>query len=101
MTDLGRGFDTDSVLPEKTGHNGEPDRLPDETQNERACSSPTCLAVAIATRNSAFLVLFRKEASAKAQKGGLTSTPEPCPNPMEANDVMGEELRSQRSAPGP
>ena len=59
------------------------------------------MAVAIATRNSAFLVLFRKEASAKAQKGGLTSTPEPCLNPMEANDVMGEELRSQRSAPGP
>ena len=37
----------------------------------------------------------------KAQKEGLTSTPEPCRNPMEANDVMGEELRSQRSAPGP
>ena len=37
----------------------------------------------------------------KAQKEGLTSTPKPCPNPMEANDVLGEELRSQRSAPGP
>ena len=102
MTDLGRGFDTDSVLPEKTGHNGEPDRLPYETQNERACSSPIRLAVAIAKRNSAFLVLFQKEASAKgSKKGGLTSTPKTCPNPMEANDVMGEELRSQRSAPGP
>ena len=88
-------------MPEKTGHNGEPDRLPYETQSERACSSPTHVAVAIATRNSAFLVLFRKEASAKAQKGGLISTPEPCPNPMKANDVMGEELRSQRNAPGP
>ena len=32
----------------------------------------------------------------KAQKGGLTSTPEPCPNPMEENDAMDEELRSQR-----
>ena len=59
------------------------------------------MAVAIATRNSAFLDSFREEASAKAQKGGLTSTPEPCPNPMEANDVMGEYLRSQKSAPGP
>ena len=59
------------------------------------------MAVAIATRNITFLVSFREEASAKAQKGGLPSTPEPCPNPMEANDVMGEELRSQRSAPGP
>ena len=37
----------------------------------------------------------------KAQKEGLTSTPKPCPNPMEAYDVMGEEPRSQRSAPGP
>ena len=37
----------------------------------------------------------------KAQKEGLTSTPKPCPNPTEAYDVMGEELRSQRSAPGP
>ena len=44
---------------------------------------------------------IREEASARAQKGGLTSTPEPCPNPMEANDVMGEELRSQRRAPSP
>ena len=27
--------------------------------------------------------------------------PVPCPNPMEANDVMSEELRLQRNAPGP
>ena len=31
----------------------------------------------------------------KAQKEGLTSTPKRCPNPMEAYDVMGEELRTQ------
>ena len=37
----------------------------------------------------------------KAQKEGLKSTPKPCPNSMEAYDEMGEELRSQRSAPGP
>ena len=37
----------------------------------------------------------------RLKKGGLTSTSETCPNPMEANDVMGDELRSQRSAPGP
>ena len=37
----------------------------------------------------------------KAQKEGLTSTPKHCPNPMEAYDVMGEEQRSRRSAPGP
>ena len=89
-------------MPEKTGHNGEPDRLPDETLRVREPAvPPTRVAVAIATRNSAFLVLFRKEEPAKAQKGGLTSIPEPCPNRMKANDVMGEELRSQRSAPGP
>ena len=88
-------------MPEITGHKGEPDHFPDETQSERACSSPPRVAVAKATRNIAFLVLFREEVSAKAQKGGLTSTSEPCPNPMEANDVMGDELRSQRSAPGP
>ena len=57
--------------PEKTGHNGEPDRLPYETlENDRACSSPIRLAEAIAKRNSAFLVLLRKEASAKGSKGG-------------------------------
>ena len=89
-------------MPEITGHNGEPDHLPYETlESERACSSPPRVAVAKATRNIAFLVSFREETSAKAQKGGLTSTSEPCPNPMEANDVMGEEPRSQRSAPGP
>ena len=37
----------------------------------------------------------------KAQKEGLTSTSKTCPNPMEVHDVMGEELRSQKSAPGP
>ena len=58
-------------LPEKTRQNGEPDRLPYETLRMREPAvSPTRLAVAIATRNSAFLVLFRKEASAKGSKGG-------------------------------
>ena len=89
------------AMPEITGHKGEPDHFPDETQRERTCSFLPRVAVARATRNIAFLVSFREEASAKAQKGGLTSTSEPCPNPMEANDVMGEQLRSQRSAPGP
>ena len=70
MTDLGRVSTPILLLPEKMGHNGEPDRLPDETQSERACSSPTHVLVAIATRNNAFLVLLREEASAKAQKGG-------------------------------
>ena len=70
MIDLGRVSTPILFLPEKMGHNGEPDRLPDETQSERACSSPTRVAVAIATRNSTFLVVFREEASAKAQKGG-------------------------------
>ena len=40
MTDLGRGFDTDSVLPEKAGHNREPDRLPDETLRMREPAVP-------------------------------------------------------------
>ena len=40
MTDLGRGFDTDSVLPEKTGHNGEPDRLPYKTLTMREPAVP-------------------------------------------------------------
>ena len=40
------------------------------TENERACSSPTRLAVAIASRNNAFLVLLRKEAFVKGSNGG-------------------------------
>ena len=40
MTDLGRGFDTDSVFARKTGHNGEPDRLPDETLRMREPAVP-------------------------------------------------------------
>ena len=40
MTDLGRGFDTDSVLPEKTGHNGEPDSLPYDTLRMREPAVP-------------------------------------------------------------
>ena len=40
MTDLGRGFYTDSVLSEKPGHNGEPDRLPYETLRMREPAVP-------------------------------------------------------------
>ena len=40
MTDLGSGFDTDSVLVRRTGHNGEPDRLPDETLRMREPAVP-------------------------------------------------------------
>ena len=35
MTDLGRGFETDSVFARKMGHSGEPDHPPDETLRKR------------------------------------------------------------------
>ena len=41
MTDLGRGLDTDPVFArKKTGHNGEPDRLPYETLRMREPAVP-------------------------------------------------------------
>ena len=41
-----------------------------ETENDSAWSSDTHFAVAIATRNRAFFVMLRKEASAKGSNGG-------------------------------
>ena len=40
MTDLGRGLTLIPFLPEKTGHNGEPDRLPYETLRMREPAVP-------------------------------------------------------------
>ena len=40
MTDLGRGLTPILFLPEKTGHNGEPDHLPYETLRMREPAVP-------------------------------------------------------------
>ena len=40
MTDLGRGLTLILLLPEKTGHNGEPDRLPYKTLRMREPAVP-------------------------------------------------------------
>ena len=40
MIDLGRVSTPILFLPEQMGHNGEPDRLPDETPREREPAVP-------------------------------------------------------------
>ena len=57
-------------MPEITGHKVEPDHFAEDTEREGACSFIPRVVVAKATRNIAFLVSFREEATAKAQKGG-------------------------------
>ena len=78
-------------LPEKTGPNGEPDHLPDETLRMR---EPVCLLLAWPQPSPVGIVpswsYCERKRQLKARKGALTSTPVPCPNPMKTTDVSGE-----------
>ena len=88
--------------PEITGHKVEPDHFAEKTLRGRepAVSFHVWLYPRLRGTSPSWSDSERKRLL-RLKRGGLTSISEPCPNPMEANDVMGEQLRSQRSAPGP
>ena len=71
MTERGRGLAADSVLARKNGSQYKTKSSPwNDTENDRAWSSETRLAVAMARRNKAFLVLSKKDALARGSNGG-------------------------------
>ena len=88
--------------PEITGNKVEPDHFAKKTLRGRepAVSFHVWLYPRLRGTSPSWSDSERKRLL-RLKRGGLTSMSEPCPNPMEANDVMGEQLRSQRSAPGP